>query len=801
MTYKNRGKRPPAESVFSVTPRACFDFGFTEHMSSPNPIALDLTVETFDVGCSIASIKITGPAKTSFRFLHWLDKLPFDIHADRVLTMPLLFCPPCTIGLAYATLSIKFLVSPSAKNKRPFFKNQKWTLYGTVGSSHDVNTFSARQPYEAPQKMPWRPPMDPKKLVKAPKDKNASMGKIKFVAPLLPQHDCPPWLRSLLAQGSVEEQVATINSHLPTPDNYGGYGAYWSVLLQAERVQEELEVRNYDLLDAELTKSGKSAEQTYYLQVPGLAEKRPSVLRGDKIKVNELGGDKVWYEGLVTKVELTRVALRFKPNFRPSASATFEVRFSINSVQPRRMLDALSKPLPPPELLFPTPGASRPGKPSSDVAAGHPGFFNTLIEQNPHQREAVLSIYHGASGAAPSVLYGPPGTGKTVTLIETCKQLLRYQLGSRLLLTAPSNTAADLFCERLGGDYTFGCLKPHELPRLNAPPREPADVKPRVLEYSCQTGGEFICPPLDEIEKYRVVVATCASTSLLAGLGMSKGHFSHICIDEAGQATEPLASESTGVILAGDPKQLGPVIRSSVAGKLGLEKSFLERLMDHPDYLDSNHSTRGTTYTKLVLNYRNHASILDLPNRFFYLGELEARATPQVTETLISWTGWKTRGFPILFHAVRGKDEREGKSPSFFNVSEITVVKDYVRQLKEKASLADHEIGVIAPCTAQGTKLKAALNRPKLTVGSVEQFQGSERSLIIISTTRSSPQHLSHDTKFGLGFLANPGLIVVGDPDLLAVDPMWRAFLLYVFDNGGWAGQDWDAAAYRNAEE
>jgi len=73
---------------------------------------------------------------------------------------------------------------------------------------------------------------------------------------------------------------------------------------------------------------------------------------------------------------------------------------------------------------------------------------------------------------------------------------------------------------------------------------------------------------------------------------MARGHFTHIFIDEAGQATEPeafvsikmMADTRTNIILSGDPKQLGPIIRSGIARELGLEKSYLERLMDRDAY-------------------------------------------------------------------------------------------------------------------------------------------------------------------------------------------------------------------------
>jgi len=37
-------------------------------------------------------------------------------------------------------------------------------------------------------------------------------------------------------------------------------------------------------------------------------------------------------------------------------------------------------------------------------------------------------------------------------------------------------------------------------------------------------------------------------------------------------------------------------------------------------------------------------------------------------------------------------------------------------------------------------------------------------------------------------------LIVVGDPQVLSLDPLWRSFLNYIHQNGGWTGPDitWD---------
>ena len=45
----------------------------------------------------------------------------------------------------------------------------------------------------------------------------------------------------------------------------------------------------------------------------------------------------------------------------------------------------------------------------------------------------------------------------------------------------------------------------------------------------------------------------------------------------------------------------------------------------------------------------------------------------------------------------------------------------------------------------------------EIKVGSVEEFQGQERLIIIVSTVRSTkPEHLQLDMDYKLGFLRNP---------------------------------------------
>lgn len=187
-----------------------------------------------------------------------------------------------------------------------------------------------------------------------------------------------------------------------------------------------------------------------------------------------------------------------------------------------------------------------------------------------------------------------PGTGKTVTIVEAIRQVLRKHPHFRILACAPSNSAADLIAQRLR------VLTREQLFRFYAPSRPKAAVPADLLPYTrLDQEHNFVAPPLEELKQFRVVVCTCASASFASSIGMPRGHFSHIFVDEAAQASEPevmiaiktMADDWTNVVLSGDPKQLGPVIVSPIARRFGLERSFLQRLMDLKMYDENKGSS------------------------------------------------------------------------------------------------------------------------------------------------------------------------------------------------------------------
>ncbi|KAJ8768373.1 hypothetical protein K2173_021526 [Erythroxylum novogranatense] len=609
----------------------------------------------------------------------------------------------------------------------------------------------------------------------------------------LPRYEIPKNIRELIENNQIPD---AITSGLTRRN----YASYFKTLLIMEEIQLEEDMRAYNMECVNMRKKGSFLT----LLVPGLAERRPSLVHGDFIFVKPIEADDATpYQGFVHRIEADEIYLKFTPNFHlvHMDGNLYNVEFTYNRLNIRRLYQAIdAAECLDIEFLFPS---DFPGNRLIEAAPLTP-ISCSLNEEQKYSVEMIL----GFNGGAPYVIHGPPGTGKTMTVVEAMLQLYKYHNNTRILVCAPSNSAADLLLEKLLSQTTVTVRENHIF-RLNASARAFEDVKPEHICFCFFEDHVFKCPPLAALKHYRIVISTYMSASLLYAEGIDRGHFSHVFLDEAGQASEPesmipisnFCQRNTVVVLAGDPMQLGPVIYSRDAEAYGLGKSYLERLFECEPY---RHGEENYV-TKLVRNYRCHPDILHLPSSLFYEGELIAsKDSVEDTNILMSSVNFtQGKNFPVLFFGIQGCDEREGNNPSWFNRIEASKVVEVVKKLMASGNLNETDIGIIAPYRQQVLKLKKTLedlDMSDVKVGSVEQFQGQERKVIIVSTVRSTVRHNEFDRVHCLGFLSNPRrfnvaitrakalLIIIGNPHIISKDMYWNQLLWYCVDHESYQG-------------
>ena len=455
-----------------------------------------------------------------------------------------------------------------------------------------------------------------------------------------------------------------------------------------------------------------------------------------------------------------------------------------------------------------------------------PGFADEAIstslgQLNPSQQAAVNQI---VSAQDLAVVHGPPGTGKTTTLVQAIKTMIA-QNKQQILVVAPSNTAVDLLSEKL---HTEGLNvlrignparvsdrlmaltldskmadHPHmkEVKKLK---KQAGEYKNMAHKYKRNFGkaerdqrkalfdeAHKIMREVGKSEQYMIddlVAKAQVITATLVGANhytVRNVKFNTVVIDEAGQALEPACwipiLKAQKVVLAGDHFQLSPTIRSTEAAKGGLSTTLLEKCVAlHPQAV-----------TLLEEQYRMNEAIMSYSSRIFYEDKLKAHQS--VAHRLL-FTG----DIPLNFidTAGCGFDEKlEGTSST--NSEEAAFLFKHLTQLVGQLNAHDvvsnfPTIAVISPYKEQIRLLKEQLlNQPelaaygdKISVNTIDSFQGQERDVVYISMTRSNNEG-------DIGFLADirrmnvamtrarKKLVVIGDSSTLAQLPFYADFITY----------------------
>ncbi len=435
-----------------------------------------------------------------------------------------------------------------------------------------------------------------------------------------------------------------------------------------------------------------------------------------------------------------------------------------------------------------------------------------LPSLNSSQNAAVNSIL---SSKDISIIHGPPGTGKTTTLVEVIHQLSKKE--KQILVTAPSNAATDFLTKKLIAkgvrvtrvgnlaridegivshtlDYQVANNKENK--RIKTLKKQANEYRRMASKYKRKFGKEerdqrrllyqeakSITKEIRDIEDDIINTIIENSQVITTTLVGAKSHylkdliFDTAVIDEAGQALEPACwipiSKSKKVVLAGDPLQLPPTIKSEEAAKKGLNKTLIEKCIKN---LDSS---------LLDTQYRMNEEIMAFSNQQFYENKLKAADAVKNIKldtddfTVIEFIDTAGCGFD---------EESQVDSKGLSNSEEAHLVLKHLKPLIEQNDTAT--IGVISPYRNQVNVLKQTLGSSfeNITINTVDSFQGQERDIIYISLVRSN-------TEGNIGFLkdyrrmnvamtrAKKKLVIIGDSATLANDKFYSKFLDFVEQN------------------
>ncbi len=436
-------------------------------------------------------------------------------------------------------------------------------------------------------------------------------------------------------------------------------------------------------------------------------------------------------------------------------------------------------------------------------------------ELNPAQRAAVRYILASRDIA---LVHCPPGTGKTTTLVQAITAMSATE--HNILVTAPSNTAVDVLTERLA-DQGLQVVRVGNISRVEESiwahtldvqlARHPESKHIKKLKVQAaekrRAAGRYkrrfgkaeylerknLYREASELQAWarqledrlldlildQAQVVCCTLIGSVHPV-LARRRFRTVFIDEAAQAREPATwvpiSRASRVVLAGDPFQLPPTVRSARAQKGGLDVTLLERCLP-----------RFGQAAFLNVQYRMHEHIMGFSNAWFYGDRLQADAS--VARHQLAGPA----GGPLVFVDTAGCGFEEDEHPVYkskSNRGEALILLEHLRQMREQLEEPAVRLAILTPYRQQVQLLDElvaedpVLAGQNLTIRTVDGFQGQEADAVYISLVRSNG-------KGELGFLrdyrrmnvaltrARKLLVVVGDSATLGGDPFYQAFLSY----------------------
>jgi hypothetical protein len=124
---------------------------------------------------------------------------------------------------------------------------------------------------------------------------------------------------------------------------------------------------------------------------------------------------------------------------------------------------------------------------------------------------------------------------------------------------------------------------------------------------------------------------------------------------------------------------------------------------------------------------------------------------PLKSDRLASWSEWRGRRWPVLFHNNGSEDELEKDGGGWYNIGEAQIACWYAALLGPDRACGS-ERGVYyesfqgsSQCLRKTIREKQYGSLWDVDIGPTEAFQGLERGVVILCTTRSKQRFINND--------------------------------------------------------
>lgn len=297
---------------------------------------------------------------------------------------------------------------------------------------------------------------------------------------------------------------------------------------------------------------------------------------------------------LIGVVKSTHILTEFGNDFvsHHSPSYKYDVSFSFNRTCLKRSHQAVRAALAPSfhHVLFPS---CHPR--TTDISLPSTTFLNQRFSVD--QMSTIHNIIR-LKGPPPYLINGPPSVQQNkslsivgTTITEAIFQIYFHMNTSHILVTSPKNHTCDALISHLNKR-----IPDSDLFRANASFREVEDVPDDVLSLCSHDGECFSSPSLSDLQKFRVIASTFMTCFRLQNRGVNPGYFSHIFMVDASSATEPdtmvalanFVTDETAVVITGSRTKYADRVRSDIARRNGLKRSYFHRLMESEPYLSND---------------------------------------------------------------------------------------------------------------------------------------------------------------------------------------------------------------------